>query len=142
MALVKTLQNTRYSIDEKLQQSFINLFGGRPAAQAKDNDAEGNVISASQDDQVDTNILQQADDVNNSNAVTMESNEYSEGSSDSEGDNDDIQLRDRDVDLREEVEICNGRLRRKAISANFKDDVDDEVNCFPLFPCQCIAFLV
>ncbi|CAD6203540.1 unnamed protein product [Miscanthus lutarioriparius] len=125
MALVKTLQNTRYSLDEKLEQSFINFFGGRPAAQSKDSDAEGNVISASQDDQGDTN-LQQVDDGNNSNAVTMESNEHSEGSSDSEEDNDDIQLRDRDVDLREEVEICNGRLRRKAVSANFLDDVDDE----------------
>ncbi|CAD6211084.1 unnamed protein product [Miscanthus lutarioriparius] len=125
VALVKTLQNTRYSLDEKLEQSFINFFGGRPAAQSKDSDAEGNVISASQDDQGDTN-LQQVDDGNNSNAVTMESNEHSEGSSDSEEDNDDIQLRDRDVDLREEVEICNGRLRRKAVSANFLDDVDDE----------------
>ncbi|XP_066393288.1 uncharacterized protein [Miscanthus floridulus] len=125
VALVKTLQNTRYSLDEKLEQSFINFFGGRPAAQSKDSDAEGNVISASQDDQGNTN-LQQVDDGNNSNAVTMESNEHSEGSSDSEEDNGDIQLRDRDVDLREEVEICNGRLRRKAVSANFLDDVDDE----------------
>ena len=143
MALVKTLQNTRYSLDEKLEQSFINFFGGRPAAQSKDSDAEGNVISASQetqDDQGDTN-LQQVDDGNNSNAVTMESNEHSEGSSDSEEDNDDIQLRDHDVDLREEVEICNGRLRRKAVSANFLDDVDDEVYCFPLFPCHGYFFL-
>lgn len=126
VALVKTLQNPRYSLDEKLEQSFINFFGGRPAAQSKDSDAQGNVISASQDNQSDTNILQQVDDGNNSNAVTMESNEHSEGSSDSEGDNDDIQLRDRDVDLREEVEICNGRLRRRAVSANFRDDFDDE----------------
>ena len=136
VALVKTLQNPRYSLDEKLEQSFINFFGGRPAAQSKDSDAQGNVISASQDNQSDTNILQQVDDGNNSNAVTMESNEHSEGSSDSEGDNDDIQLRDRDVDLREEVEICNGRLRRRAVSANFRDDFDDEVYCFLLFPCH------
>jgi ribosome biogenesis protein BMS1 len=140
VALVKTLQNTRYSLDEKLEQSFINFFGGRPAAQSKDSDAEGNVISASQDDQGDTN-LQQVDNGNNSNAVTMESNEHSEGSSDSEEDNDDIQLRDRDVDLREEVEICNGRLRRKAVSANFLDDVDDEVYCF-LISLSWIFFLV
>lgn len=71
----------------------------------------------------------------------MESNEHSEGSSDSEEDNDDIQLRDRDVDLREKVEIFNGRLRRKAVSANFVDDVDDEVCCFPLIPCHGCFFL-
>nr|CAB3496040.1 unnamed protein product [Digitaria exilis] len=57
----------------------------------------------------------------------MDNNGHSECSSDSEGDNDDdIQLRDRDVELREELEFCNGRLRRKAVSSNFQDDVDDE----------------
>ncbi|XP_062215688.1 uncharacterized protein LOC133916163 [Phragmites australis] len=126
VSLVKTLQNTRYSLDEKLEQSFINFFGRQPAAQSKD-DAVGNVISASQNDQEDASILEQVDGVNISNTDTKESNGHSECSSDSEEDNDnDIQLSDRDVGLREEVEFCNGRLRRKAVSANFQDDVDEE----------------
>ncbi|WVZ56824.1 hypothetical protein U9M48_007300 [Paspalum notatum var. saurae] len=123
VALVKTLQNTRYSLDEKLEKSFIKFFGERPSAQSKDSDAEGNTISSRKDGQGD----EQVDIVNNSNAVTMESNGHSECSSDSEADDDDdIQLRDHNVDLREEVELYNGRLRRKAVSANFQDDVDDE----------------
>ncbi|XP_062211159.1 ribosome biogenesis protein bms1-like [Phragmites australis] len=127
VSLVKTLQNTRYSLDEKLEQSFINFFGRGPAAQSENSDAEGNVIPARQNDQGGANNLEQVDGVNISNADTMESSGHSECFSDSEEDNDDgIQLSNRDVDLREQVEFCNGRLRRKAVSANFKDDVDEE----------------
>ncbi|CAL4914250.1 unnamed protein product [Urochloa decumbens] len=112
VALVQTLQQTRYSLNEKLEQSFIDLFGRGPAAQSKDSDAEGNVIPASQGDQEDAN---------------MDTNGHSECSSDSEGDDDDdIQLSDRDVEVTEKVEFCNGRLRRKAVSPNFQDDVDEE----------------
>jgi len=126
VALVQTLQNTRYSLDEKLEKSFINLFGRGPSAQSKDSDADGNVISASQDDQGDANVFEQVDGTNITNADTMDSDGHSECSSDSEGDNDDdIQQRDHDVELREEVEFCNGRLRRKAVSSNFQD-IDDE----------------
>jgi ribosome biogenesis protein BMS1 len=124
VALVKNLQNTRYSVDEKLDQSFINLFGRRPAAQSIESNTEDNVVSASQKNKEAANI---------SNAGNMESNEHSEGSSDSEEDNDaDVQISDRDVDLREEVEFRDGRLRRRAVSANFQDDVDEEVQTFPL----------
>ncbi|KAG8091226.1 hypothetical protein GUJ93_ZPchr0011g28651 [Zizania palustris] len=122
ISLVKTLQNTRYSLDEKLDQSFINFFGRKPAAQSED-------ISASQNDQGDANISEQADGNDINNADTLESNEhsYSECSSDSEHENDvTTQLSDHEVDLREKVEFCNGRLRRKAVSANFKDEVDEE----------------
>ncbi|GJN02820.1 hypothetical protein PR202_ga20206 [Eleusine coracana subsp. coracana] len=118
VALVKNLQNTRYSVDEKLEQSFINFFGRRPAAQSMESNVEDNVISASQQDKKDANLR---------NTGTMESNGHSECSSDSEEDNDDdTQINDRDVDLREEVEFHNGRLRRRAVSTNF-EDVDEEV---------------
>lgn len=122
VTLVKTLQNPRYSLNEKLDQSFINLFGRKPAAQSED-------ISGNQNDQGDANILEEADGNNICNANTLESNEhsYSECSSDSEHDNDEAtQQNDHEVGLREEVEFCNGRMRRKAVSANFKDDDDDE----------------
>ena len=134
VAMVQKLQNTRYSLDEKLEKSFINLFGRGPAAQSIDSDANGNVISASQDDQGDANGFEQVDEGTNiANADTMDNDGHSECSSDSEGDNDDdIQQRDHDVELREEVEFCNGRLRRKAVSSNFQDDIDDEVSYFSL----------
>nr|ABF95781.1 expressed protein [Oryza sativa Japonica Group]BAG87379.1 unnamed protein product [Oryza sativa Japonica Group] len=122
VTLVKTLQNPRYSLNEKLDQSFINLFGRKPAAQSED-------ISGNQNDQGDANILEEADGNNICNANTLESNDhsYSECSSDSEHDNDEAtQQNDHEVGLREEVEFCNGRMRRKAVSANFKDDDDDE----------------
>ncbi|KAF7042568.1 hypothetical protein CFC21_052133 [Triticum aestivum] len=129
VALVKTLQNTKYSLDEKLDQSFINFFGRRPAAQSEDSDMTGNAISSRQNDQGEANILAQVGGNNLSSAGTLESNGHSssECSSDSEGDNDDdIQPSDHGVDLREEVEFCNGRMRRKAVSANFQDVDDDE----------------
>ncbi|VAI05977.1 unnamed protein product [Triticum turgidum subsp. durum] len=128
VALVKTLQNTKYSLDEKLDQSFINFFGRRPAAQSEDSDMTGNAISSRHNDQGEANILAQVGGNNLSSAGTLESNGHSssECSSDSEGDNDDdIQPSDHGVDLREEVEFCNGRMRRKAVSANFQD-VDDD----------------
>ncbi|KAE8806066.1 Ribosome biogenesis protein BMS1-like protein [Hordeum vulgare] len=128
VALVKTLQNTKYSLDEKLDQSFINFFGRRLAAQSEDSDMTGNAISSRQNDQGDANILAQVGGNSLSSAGTLESNRHSssECSSDSEGDNDDdIQPSDLGVDLREEVEFCNGRMRRKAVSANFQDDDDD-----------------
>ncbi|XP_047090404.1 ribosome biogenesis protein BMS1 homolog [Lolium rigidum] len=124
--LVKTLQNTKYSLDEKLDQSFINYFGRRPAAQSEDSVMTGN-NSSRQNDQGDK-ILEQVGGSNIS-ADTLERNEhsYSECSSDSEGDDaDDIQPSDHGVDLREKVEFCNGRIRRKAVSANFQDDNDDD----------------
>jgi ribosome biogenesis protein BMS1 len=122
VALVKNLQNTRYSVDEKLDQSFINLFGRRSSAQSIESNTEDNVVSASQKDKEAANIC---------NAGNMESNEHSKGSSDSEENNDDgIQISDRDVDLREEVEFRDGRLRRRAVSTNFQDDVDEEVQTF------------
>uniref|UniRef100_K4A518 Bms1-type G domain-containing protein n=1 Tax=Setaria italica TaxID=4555 RepID=K4A518_SETIT len=122
--LVRSLQETRYSLNEKLEKGSINLFGRGPSAQFKDSDVDGNAISASQDDQGDA---KQVDGVNIANADTMDSNGHSECSSDSEGDDDDDdKLRDRDVELREKLEICNGRLRRKAVSSNFQDDIDDE----------------
>ncbi|XBH85157.1 hypothetical protein VPH35_073148 [Triticum aestivum] len=129
VALVKTLQNTKYSLDEKLDQSFINFFGRRPAAQSEDSDMTGNAISSRHNDQGEANILAQVGGNNLSSAGTLESNGHSssECSSDSEGDNDDdIQPSDHGVDLREEVEFCNGRMRRKAVSANFQDVDDDD----------------
>lgn len=123
VALVKNLQNTKYSVDEKLEQSFINFFGRRPADQSVESNTEDNVISPSQKNKED--------------AVSMESNGHSECSSDSEEDNDDgTQINDRNVDLREEVEFHNGRLRRRAVSTNFQDDVDDEVHHFTLVSYQ------
>jgi ribosome biogenesis protein BMS1 len=122
--LVKTLQNTRYSLDEKLDQSFINYFGRRPAAQSEDSDMTGNNSSSRQNDQGDK-ILEQVGGSNIS-ADTLERND-SECSSDSEGDDaDEMQPSDHGVDLREKVEFCNGRIRRKAVSANFQDDNDDD----------------
>jgi ribosome biogenesis protein BMS1 len=120
--LVRSLQGTKYSLNEKLEKSFINLFGRRPSAQLEDNVVDGNAISSIQDDQGDA---KQVDSVNIANADTMDSSGHSECSSDSEGDGD--KLSDPDVELREKVEFHNGRLRRKAVSSNFQDDIDDEV---------------
>ncbi|GJN07962.1 hypothetical protein PR202_ga25841 [Eleusine coracana subsp. coracana] len=110
------------NINDHLVQFSKNDDNDAPKKQGKGNDVgvtlsiesklEDNVISASQQDKKDANFR---------NTGTMESNGQSECSSDSEEDNDDAtQISDRDVDLREEVEFHDGRLRRRVVSTNFQ----------------------
>ncbi|TVU47165.1 hypothetical protein EJB05_06753 [Eragrostis curvula] len=109
VAMVKNLQNTRYSVNEKLEQKVLLLSQQRGTQKAM------TFLQASGTRKMQTLAMQ----------GNMESNGNSECSSDSEEDNaDDI---DRDVDLKEQVEFCDGRLRRRAVSANFQDDVDEEI---------------
>ncbi|WOL09219.1 hypothetical protein Cni_G17972 [Canna indica] len=145
VALVKTLQNTRYSIDEKLEQSFINLFGRKPSALNDNGDAERNVLigehqyghsqgygsSLGQEDHdhlVDK--LSAAEEAGGRELIPA-----SESDDDSDGGNnyavDDNHeghqhLNSFSHDLKEETEFHNGRLRRKAILPNYKDDDNDD----------------
>lgn len=127
---MKTLQNTRYSIDEKLEQSFINLFSRKPASASNGN---GDLLAGQHQsgNSLGHNVaLDQEDDEAMRDKVVAESgSDYSDGANDyaMDDDNEDYQQIDTSIhDLKEEVEFHNGRLRRKVVSPKFEDN-DDQV---------------
>ncbi|CAA7026396.1 unnamed protein product [Microthlaspi erraticum] len=104
--LVKSLQNTKYSVDEKLEKTFINFFGKK--------------ASASSDRKLE------AEDVNQSlpeDESSEESQSGDESSEESQSGDDEIDGNSSDSKMmRKTKKIHGGRMRRKAI---FNDDVDE-----------------
>ncbi|CAL9213962.1 unnamed protein product [Arabidopsis halleri] len=85
--LVKSLQNTKYSVDEKLDKTFINIFGKKTSASSE------------------TKL--KAEDAYQS---------LPEGSdSESQSGDDEEDVVGNDSEIKQETEIHGGRLRRKAI---------------------------
>lgn len=121
--LVKSLQNTKYSIDEKLEKSFINLFSQKPNTSsetlndAKDTDEQSGAGIKNDgfgDEHIDDVLddleyFEQDEDVKNDEIIAS-------GSCGSDED-----------DLKEHVEFNNGRLRRKAVLGNNIDSSDLKV---------------
>ncbi|XP_057840346.1 uncharacterized protein LOC131050177 isoform X2 [Cryptomeria japonica] len=119
--LVKTLQNTKYSINEKLEQSFIQLFRGNPRKGANHTD-EGEQCSSQEensDKEIEngrSNELNHSPDKELSNGNDRHAiisadlpEEKVTDMSDSEGE---PHLK---CNMREVSEFQNGRMRRKAI---------------------------
>lgn len=148
--LVKTLQSTRFSIDEKLEQSFINLFSRKPPILTENSIAEDNMLnqfgsttSEMQSDHGQTCISDQKDNDRADGRGVAESDEAEDEDprkeielDDSDEDNnyawednqeDDDQLDPFNQDLKEEIELHGGRLRRKVISHKYGDHGDLEV---------------
>lgn len=142
--LVKSLQKAKYSIDEKLEKSFISLFGQK---HAKDNHVSveqireiepsegyhsGEEIEADEsDDESDGGVQDGSESSDKNEAVQKERMIKSEDSG-SEEDNDALDqqnsqdsLKDR---LQERVEYHGGRIRRKAFFGNDIDHDDLKVN--------------
>ncbi|XP_073101345.1 uncharacterized protein [Elaeis guineensis] len=142
--LVKTLQSTRFSIDEKLEQSFINLFSRKPPMSSENSSAEdnmlnqfGSITSEMQSGQGQTCILDQKDNDHMDGSGVAESDEGEDEDprkeielDDSDDNNnyawednqeDDDQLDPFNRDLKEEIEFHGGRLRRKVISHKYGD---------------------
>lgn len=85
--LVKSLQNTKYSVDEKLDKTFINFFGKKTSASSE------------------TKL--KAEDAYHS---------LPEGSdSESQSGDDEEDIVGNESEMKQETEIHGGRLRRKAI---------------------------
>lgn len=153
VTLVKTLQQTKYSIDEKLEQSFINLFS-RTRPPASDNGhAKGNVLDGQHHgghSEGHVSILEE--DANHSGDEVSKDVESGKnnliGDSDSDSSDegnyamdydpeDDEQMNPFSHDLNEEVELHNGRLRRKVISSSFRNNDHLQVMGLSL----CFSFL-
>ncbi|KAL6012118.1 Glycoside hydrolase 2 (Mannanase, beta-galactosidase) [Asimina triloba] len=133
--LVKTLQNTKYSIDEKLNQSFIRLFSRKPQTESEDrhdsrhsdlnedkihndsNQHRVNFLNQGQE-QIDGTEASYQDEDAEKDLVEESDMENSDEESDDESEGGDGQLKPSSLGLREETELHDGRLRRKAVFAN------------------------
>ena len=144
--LVKTLQNTKYSIDEKLEQSFINFFSRRPPtlseidADEKD-DKDDKDDKLKENDNGNLNISCNEDDENLNQVQTMGSDKSTVKTLGKESDSDYSDEWDEcdderppalSCDLKEEVEFHSGRIRRKAVLSNSQDHDSLEV----IYACQ------
>lgn len=137
--LVKSLQNTKFSVDEKLEQSFISLFSQKP-----------NILSVARKNAKDAHeVEEQSQTVDLSDKVQYQSGQSMEvdvsgEESDSEcidslesSDEDEAAQKDAMIDcedggsieasdkqatldghIKEHVEFHGGRLRRKAVFEN------------------------
>ncbi|KAK9153091.1 hypothetical protein Sjap_000571 [Stephania japonica] len=125
--LVKSLQNTKYSVDEKLEKSFISLFSRKSPTSAEHKSGED--ISTSEEDPQDMSGLESSEndvskEENTENESDMVSDEEEEGMEEAksseeennfhEDDSVDEQLPVQKSGLREQTEFYNGRLRRNA----------------------------
>ncbi|KAK4778594.1 hypothetical protein SAY86_006122 [Trapa natans] len=135
--LVRSLQNTKYSVDEKLDKSFIDLFGRKP-----------NVFSEAQDGAKDEQKSIEWDN----EMQTVDNQESGKDSSSGETDADDaegiesfdqyervngfdnmnstMQPSSSKGGLTEHVEYYGGRMRRKAVFGGDADpgDSDEDAN--------------
>ncbi|KAL4178746.1 hypothetical protein AMTRI_Chr13g116660 [Amborella trichopoda] len=153
--LVKTLQKTKYSINEKLEQSFINLFSRKPSISSEvqfnsnntmKNESE-NFYFQSENGEESTSSLEgddveQANGTEASNKETMQDGSETEGNESDESDyesnksseGDEGSAKALNSDVKEVTEFQNGRLRRRAVFASDegqgsdKDDVDSDLS--------------
>ncbi|CAN1311882.1 Ribosome biogenesis protein bms1 [Linum perenne] len=116
--MVKSLQNTKCSIDEKLQNSFISLFGrDKNVSPGHQSDQDNNQI---EDHMLKSEALKQS-------ALTEEAEPHGRGNSDAEDSDDSASsggshaAPDKQA-FTEQVEHHEGRLRRKAVFVNDTDD--------------------
>lgn len=133
-SLVKSLQNTKYSIDEKLEKSFISLFSRNNISSEAQNDAKDNHRSVDRSYNLEPNELGEesdAEDLDGSESTDEDEaaqkdavvNEESDGSDEEYGAAAKQKADPQDC-MKEQVEFHGGRLRRKAMFGNDIDDKD------------------
>ncbi|KZV24907.1 hypothetical protein F511_21605 [Dorcoceras hygrometricum] len=129
--LVKSLQNTKYSVDEKLEKSFISLFGRKPNLLSEaQSDSPGlgehlEPVEQYQFGMVDDNDdSDEESDTKNVDALDSSEREKnippSTNGTDDSSDEENFFASENKPPI-EQVDICEGRVRRKAI---FENDMD------------------
>ncbi|KAK7341555.1 hypothetical protein VNO80_24489 [Phaseolus coccineus] len=120
--LVKSLQNTKYSINEKLENSFISLFGEKPKVSSEAlADAHGTNNDEEQTEAViNTKDLDGSESSDQDEEDTMKESEAF-GSDDEESPNSNSLNGDQ---IQEHIEFHDGRRRRRAIFGNDIDQRD------------------
>ncbi|CAK7322676.1 unnamed protein product [Dovyalis caffra] len=123
-ALVKSLQNTKYSIDEKLDKSSISYFSRNANISSEaQNDAQGNHEALEQSHSLEPNILGEetdAEDLDSSESSDQDEAAQKDAVVNGESGNSDEEY----GNPKEQVEFHEGRLRRKAMFGNDIDDKD------------------
>ncbi|XP_073159506.1 uncharacterized protein [Henckelia pumila] len=142
--LVKSLQNTKYSVDEKLEKSSISLFGEKTSrlseAQSDSPDLGEPLEPVDQyrfgmlDDNSDSDEESDAKDVDaldsSEREKTIQKNSSTKATDDS-SDEENLFASEKKSPI-EQIDICEGRVRRKAIFENdmdinyLKDSEEDE----------------
>ncbi|KAL9342944.1 hypothetical protein Peur_063375 [Populus x canadensis] len=133
-SLVKSLQNTKYSIDEKLEKSFISLFSRNNISSEAQNDAKDNHRSVDRSYNLEPNELGEesdAEDLDGSESTDEDEAAQKDAVVNGESDGSDEeygaaakQKADPQDRMKEQVEFHGGRLRRKAMFGNDIDDKD------------------
>ncbi|XP_015164408.1 ribosome biogenesis protein BMS1 homolog isoform X3 [Solanum tuberosum] len=128
-ALVKSLQNTKYSIDEKLENSFISLFGKKHNPSSSNHDlvlAERD-LSGFEPNRDGSDEDNDAEDLNELEPLQLERThpKESKDTSDDSSEEEDTIGSEKHPGLsssfREHVDFHDGRMRRKAIFDNDND---------------------
>ncbi|KAG5226352.1 ribosome biogenesis protein BMS1 [Salix suchowensis] len=131
-SLVKSLQNTKYSIDEKLEKSFISLFSRNAniSSEAQNDNHESvdhshNLEPNESGEESDAEDLDGSESTDEDEAAQKDAlvNGESDGSDEEYGAaaKQKVDPQDR---MKEQVEFHGGRLRRKAMFGNDIDDKD------------------
>lgn len=120
--LVKSLQDTKYSIDEKLEKSFINLFSKNPnlVSEAQSDVKDKTVGSGEERDVEDSDGLESSDEdeaMHKDSIVRTVDNDTNE-----ENTNGEEQPFSKD-NVKEHIEFHEGRVRRRAV---FGKDIDQD----------------
>ncbi|XP_068471724.1 uncharacterized protein [Phaseolus vulgaris] len=120
--LVKSLQNTKYSINEKLENSFISLFGEKPKVSSEAlADAHGTNNDVEQTEAViNSKDLDGSESSDQDEEDTLKESEAS-GSDDEDSPNSNSLNGDQ---IQEHIEFHDGRRRRRAIFGNDTDQSD------------------
>ncbi|XP_020113105.1 ribosome biogenesis protein bms1-like isoform X1 [Ananas comosus] len=131
--LVKTLQNTRYSIDEKLEKSFIDLFSRKPLASTSDNsNAYGTLDGKEVSDKNEAfekelnRTSDSSDSDNDSNAEELNGTSECSDSHEDGSDAGEEDSHEEDVQLEEGADFQNGRRRRRAPTPDSKEHNNTE----------------
>ncbi|KAF9663177.1 hypothetical protein SADUNF_Sadunf17G0011200 [Salix dunnii] len=134
-SLVKSLQNTKYSIDEKLDKSFISLFSRNANISSEaQNNAKDNHESVDHSHNLEPNESGEesdAEDLDGSESTDEDEDAEKDAVVNGESDGSDEeygaaakQKVDPQDHMKEQVEFHGGRLRRKAMFGNDIDDKD------------------
>lgn len=151
---MESLQNTKYSIDEKLEKSFINLFSKKPSSSLLEepSDTKDNQYQSGEESDTDESGEEDEDDdlkcVKYSDEGRTLQKDSTSKTVDS-GSDEDINAIEESVSgnkVSEHVEFRNGRMRRRAVFGNELDLDNSEVmhcNSFllPEFLIRCLTLL-
>lgn len=133
--LVKSLQNTKYSIDEKLGKSFIDIFSRKPGISSESQE-DMKKEKAPEDHQIDPSKYDTGEESDFDGSESSDKDEAGQktdllhgepGGSDEENSGASSDPANHKDHLKQLVEFSGGRMRRKAIFANEIEDKDLKV---------------